>query len=502
MGAGVALVLLALYGATAAREQFDVRVAIDGSVVQRVLNNQAVRLEDYMRLPVSAYAMLPMPAKASLARVPGTANEFELCVPPLKFIFVEMEPRVRATVESYKDKVVITSDQCVISGSDMIHKLRLNDKFRFQVQTVFTWDEHGGHIRSDSKVIVEAEAVGPFSFMPRPILEATGCQVMRLAVDMIQGAFLKALGADWERFATDAAYRATRLMQANECAGPCTEPECAVVSSQGGPGKRCQEVKQQMGGEAQGEEGVAPRVERGTRRSLGGALDIAAAGEAAWQASDHPSKHPSQLLASPNREGRWHEDVRERLECWYVGLPLPTQAQLGGCLSALLLHMGSRLDGVIGTSRGGGTSRGVRGPGVASSEPGCEWLDEEIVNELQIPDFPTPDFEFTLPPIPRLLPRWRTIFESLIGRGELAAWLAASSENDGGGTASLSAWESSLEAPSSGRDPTPSSHSLVSALGAGFAAGAAVAGGVTLVFCLARRRRIDGARSAAATIKV
>ena len=42
MGAGVALVLLALYGATAAREQFDVRVAIDGSVVQRVLSNQAV----------------------------------------------------------------------------------------------------------------------------------------------------------------------------------------------------------------------------------------------------------------------------------------------------------------------------------------------------------------------------------------------------------------------------------------------------------------------------
>lgn len=103
---------------------------------------------------------------------------------------------------------------------------------------------------------------------------------------------------------------------------------------------------------------------------------------------------------APMNEDEWHREWRHRLSCWWVGLPGPTQGDLGHCLGALSLHLGARLEKMIGrplpaSPRGG-----------AAAESGCEWL-EAATEELQMPDFPKiADFEFSLPPIPRLMPPW------------------------------------------------------------------------------------------------
>ena len=99
-------------------------------------------------------------------------------------------------------------------------------------------------------------------------------------------------------------------------------------------------------------------------------------------------------------EAAWHAAWRARIECWWIGLPMLKRSQLGGCLVALTLHLGSRLDAMIG--------RPPQSPAVPfAAEAGCEWLAQ--VEALQLPEFPMVDFEFRLPPLPRLVPSWEQL---------------------------------------------------------------------------------------------
>ena len=136
---------------------------------------------------------------------------------------------------------------------------------------------------------------------------------------------------------------------------------------------------------------------------------------------------------APARDANaWHAQWRERIECWFLGLPMPTRTQLAHCMGALSLHLGSRLESVlrsanVGGGVGGGVGRGVGGgvgggskpPGAESAlaavpEPGCEWVRNEV--QLQLPQFPSfGSFEFELPPIPRLLPSYERL-QGLIER--------------------------------------------------------------------------------------
>ena len=94
----------------------------------------------------------------------------------------------------------------------------------------------------------------------------------------------------------------------------------------------------------------------------------------------------------------WLQSWRDGLECWYIGLPMPNQAQLGSCMGALALHVGSRLETVLGRTP---TQM------AAASEPGCEWLGQHAPHWESLPDFPegVPSQFEALPPIPALLPK-------------------------------------------------------------------------------------------------
>ena len=114
-------------------------------------------------------------------------------------------------------------------------------------------------------------------------------------------------------------------------------------------------------------------------------------------------------------EAAWFDEWGERLGCWWLSLPVPTQGELSGCLGALGLHLGSRFDAAIRLvhpSRLGGAN-------AHAAEPGCEWLSRSA-EELNLPEFPSrADFEFTLPPIPRLLPDVQQLHSFTSDRQEL-----------------------------------------------------------------------------------
>ena len=101
----------------------------------------------------------------------------------------------------------------------------------------------------------------------------------------------------------------------------------------------------------------------------------------------------------PAGETAWHEEWWQRLGCWFLALPRTTQGRLGPCLGALSLHLGSRLDALLGQRLASSTQR----PPVP--EQGCEWLSLES-EPLRLPEFPAFEhgLHFSLPPLPRLLP--------------------------------------------------------------------------------------------------
>jgi|TARA_B100000513_G_scaffold191061_1_gene116061 hypothetical protein len=101
-------------------------------------------------------------------------------------------------------------------------------------------------------------------------------------------------------------------------------------------------------------------------------------------------------------EESWYNNWAGEIECWWHGLPEPTQTSLGACMYSLGLHLGSRFDAA---RRAAGMSLAKpSAPVGAKMDTNCEGIGT-TVEELQLPTFPDlSNIEFRLPPIPRLLP--------------------------------------------------------------------------------------------------
>ena len=83
--------------------------------------------------------------------------------------------------------------------------------------------------------------------------------------------------------------------------------------------------------------------------AAGSAPSATAGDSAADSAADSAGRRlqPSASLGSASTSARastsaWVGAWRQSLGCWWGSLPMPTQQQLGGCLGALSLHLGSR----------------------------------------------------------------------------------------------------------------------------------------------------------------
>jgi hypothetical protein len=200
------------------------------------IQDEAVRLTNYMRLPVEQYALVPMPLNSTLSRLPGgSVSDFELVVPPVRFLWLQVQPVVHAFVVLEENRVVITGDRCMLKGSPFISKVKLNERFSFRVWSELTWDDtlgkdactKGGirqqdHSNSDgdddrestiyarSRIKVDVDVPRPFSAVPKRVIEATGDKAMQLSLKILLKSFMKGLASDYERWAGDPDYRRRR----------------------------------------------------------------------------------------------------------------------------------------------------------------------------------------------------------------------------------------------------------------------------------------------------
>ena len=113
-------------------------------------------------------------------------------------------------------------------------------------------------------------------------------------------------------------------------------------------------------------------------------------------------------------EEAWLSAWTDRFECWFVGLPLPTQAQMGTCLGAMGMHLGSRLDSVARSTAlklGKPPGRIIwKPPPPISIQEGCEMVTRSM--EVSMPDFPDTDEildRLSWLAFPRLLPAWERL---------------------------------------------------------------------------------------------
>lgn len=214
-----------------------------------------VTLTDYMRLPVEQYVLIPMPLGSSLTRVGRKNNHvqnepssktngidtlsgfesilelFKLEVPTITFFNLSLQPIVYATVQPQSNQVVISSNKCILHGSPFIEKVKLNDRFIFDVQCTLTWRDSlqkqkdrasNGEpclISAETIIDVDVNVPRPFSSIPRPILQKTGNAAMRLSMKYIQRNFVENLAKDYEKWSSDAEYRRYRASLSDEKSG-------------------------------------------------------------------------------------------------------------------------------------------------------------------------------------------------------------------------------------------------------------------------------------------
>ena len=138
MASAIALSLVPSLSLTAL---YDARIQLDAKMRQPVAARAGlVSLDRYMQLPVEQYCAIPLPMQASLVRT-ARPDEFEMRVPELAFRVpgkpITVAPLVVASVVSERDRVVIASDSCTLTGSSeamrLIEATRLNDRFDFNV---------------------------------------------------------------------------------------------------------------------------------------------------------------------------------------------------------------------------------------------------------------------------------------------------------------------------------------------------------------------------------
>lgn len=220
-------------------------------------------LDAYMRLPVQAYSELepsmifPLGDSSFLLKMPRISL-FDLWVAPE----VEVSVAQRDGSPKGSPMVVLESRSCHLPGSPFFSQLE--GRFSLHFRTELTWTPfqqstqrttraaqptmHGGgmaggppagkqapstatatasavtprqqaatqqaqqgEIRGDLSVEVWAEPLPPFNLIPRPALEATCNAVVRSAIAALLPLFMRRLGEDYERWASDASYRGERV---------------------------------------------------------------------------------------------------------------------------------------------------------------------------------------------------------------------------------------------------------------------------------------------------
>lgn len=147
-----------------------------------------------------------------------------------------IQPNVVARVKVTDDHVHIITEECSMNVSEMISTLKLDGQWFMIFESTLTWDNDcseadrdlrgfqraliGGNgsgngqiygtMHGKSRVDVWCELAPGFTFMPREVLQNACNLGMNTLMQGLLPIFMTQLAADYEKWATDKAYREER----------------------------------------------------------------------------------------------------------------------------------------------------------------------------------------------------------------------------------------------------------------------------------------------------
>ncbi len=185
----------------------------------------------YMSLPVSAYTLLPLPLGAKLSRAPALDTQddgslFALTIPRVQLFSLVVAPTIFVAVAVVPPGdarggpcVLIRAADARVDGA-WADQLGLNALFEIYGTTRFTWTGDDAPadgaapakpaICSVTDLRVGVDPPPPFSRISGRVLTRVGNAVLGAVCAQLQRVFVKALAADYARWARDADYRAAR----------------------------------------------------------------------------------------------------------------------------------------------------------------------------------------------------------------------------------------------------------------------------------------------------
>lgn len=273
-------------------KQWDVNLRAKTKVRSSVRESESrdLSLSAYMRLPVSQYVDVPLPLGATMAKVacdpvrdapdslacdPTSRDEaFELVIPGLKFLSLEVQPVIRVRVRCLGDDEVVdtwhggTWDEqqdrtrpgarpesekvkmrgpCVLIEiksarveGKVVEDLGLNEMFVNRGTTAFRWrsagdgsldggpltrtgfsddpeaatakESDGACIMGWTDIGVGVDPPGAFAVLPRSLTQRVGDTVLGTTLKVLQKVFIDGLAKDYERWAADDDYRMNRSL--------------------------------------------------------------------------------------------------------------------------------------------------------------------------------------------------------------------------------------------------------------------------------------------------
>lgn len=182
-------------------------------------------LDTYMRLSPENYSILD----PSMIQPMG-GNKFKLCVPRVSLFSLWIEPIVDIKVSEpspSNPRVLLTSEACRLLGSELIHRMQLNERFVLKFATELTWNsgnsqdsniaksgdngeessssasECQGSITGNLELEILTEVIPPFHLMPRSVLEGTCNAVLKGVMSSLLPLFMRRLAKDYAIWAAN-----------------------------------------------------------------------------------------------------------------------------------------------------------------------------------------------------------------------------------------------------------------------------------------------------------
>ncbi|WP_313930208.1 DUF1997 domain-containing protein [Trichocoleus sp. FACHB-262] len=171
--------------------------------VEIAVPEQPIPIQHYLRQPQRLVNALADPSRVELL----TEECFRLKMRPLSFMNLSIQPTVDMRVWADSDGTVhLESVACEIRGVEYINqRFRLN--LAGQLSPVLLYGVT--HLKGQANLEVNVELPPPFSFMPRPLLEATGNGLLKSVLLTVKQRLMHQLLSDYRRWVQAQATRPT-----------------------------------------------------------------------------------------------------------------------------------------------------------------------------------------------------------------------------------------------------------------------------------------------------